>query len=480
MDHAGRGNREIKNRFNLFISSILPYFMRISIFSDLHLGFGRGTERENDCFDAFEEALEKSLDADLILIPGDIFDIKNPSTETMAKAMELLLNMIIIKNDVKLVSGIGKDISRLSPVNTFGIPIIALHGNHERKAKGLINPVQAMEKAGFLIHLHCNGVVLEKNGERVAVQGISSVPDKYFTEILKEWNPKPVEGCFNIFMLHQILGEFFGSPDSLKTSSLPPGFDLYIDGDIHKPQQSTINGKPLIIAGSLIPTQLSEDDTGPRGVWFIDTETSSIRFVRLENQRKFYFEKFEKADKEAIEKRITEIISRGHKKKPIIRIKVDDKLEWEKEIKAKYDDKAIISFKQILKEEDEIRAKTLEEHKLSVQELAKKLLRENLEKFNLNPKVFETVFELITEGKNEDALSFLKSSVNKSVINAKSEKADHTKQDKKIKEVEPHDDNKERTEHKTVSGDLVSNMNFDKNLKKLEEKPDKRGLERFF
>jgi DNA repair exonuclease SbcCD nuclease subunit len=478
--------------------------MKISIFSDLHLGFAHETERKDDCFDAFEEALEKSLDSDLILIPGDIFDTKNPSTETITRAMELLLNMMIIKNDIKLVAGIGKDIKKLSPINMFGIPVIALHGNHERRAKGLINPVQALEKAGFLIYIHCDGVILEKDGERVAIQGISAVPDKYFDEVLKEWNPKPIDGCFNIFMLHQILGEFFRSEDSLKTSSLPHGFDLYIDGDIHKPQKSIVNGKPLIIAGSLVPTQLSEDETGAKGMWTLDTKTKEIKFIPLENQRKFYFEKFEKADKEVIEKRINEILSHEHKKRPVIRIKLNEKFEWDKEIEAKYEDKAIISFKQVFKEE-EIQAKTLEEHKLSVQEMAKKLLRENLEKFNLNPRVFETAFELIVEGKNDDALSLLKDSID--------EKKDSTSQEisekqhfveheieKKPEEVKTKDssgiEQKQEETHETEKlpeteikeyglHPISESINKEERKKKSEEKTKeekshKSGLERFF
>ncbi|NIQ17993.1 MAG: hypothetical protein GTN43_04250, partial [Candidatus Aenigmarchaeota archaeon] len=86
-----------------------------------------------------------------------------------------MIKPLLVKNDVKLVKGIEKDISKISEIALMGIPIVAIHGTHERRTKGLLNPVEALEKAGFLIYLHCNGVIFKKGSERVAVHGMSGV-----------------------------------------------------------------------------------------------------------------------------------------------------------------------------------------------------------------------------------------------------------------------------------------------------------------
>ena len=47
------------------------------------------------------------------------------------------------------------------------------------------------------------------------------------------------------------------------------------------------------------------------------------------------------------------------------------------------------------------------EHTLSVQELSKKLLRENIKEAGLEQDVFEGVFDLLAHGKHEEALRLL-------------------------------------------------------------------------
>ncbi len=49
--------------------------MKIAVLSDVHLGYGKGTNRGEDSFRAFSEVIKKSMDADLILMAGDLFDI---------------------------------------------------------------------------------------------------------------------------------------------------------------------------------------------------------------------------------------------------------------------------------------------------------------------------------------------------------------------------------------------------------------------
>ena len=399
--------------------------MKIAIMSDFHFGYGAGTELENDSFEAVRQALEASSSCDLIIMPGDLFDTRVPGTETLAKAMELMIKPSLSSNRARFVRFIGRDGS-VSPRNLSGIPIITIHGTHERRTKELMNPVQALERAGFAIHLHCNGVVFEKNAQgdsaagttadavgrseaasdKVAVFGFSGVPDQYADAELKQWNPKPEPGCYNIFMLHQNIREFMPPQieHAIKTEELPDGFDLYICGHIHEAQKAKKGGKPFLFPGSLVPTQLNKESTKPRGFFIVDTRSGSIGFVELEKQRRVFV--IESGSREEIIREVEDALSKKQASRPLIRIKlpavVDGNLSHE--LRLKYEGRAVLSIKQEASEDEEAsKAMTLEEHVLSVQEMGRKLLDSNLRGANLNPGLYESLFELIVDGRMEEA-----------------------------------------------------------------------------
>ncbi len=412
--------------------------MRIAILSDFHFGFGAGTERQEDSYEAFREAIEKTKDCDLIIFGGDVFDTRNPDAETLTKAMELMIKPLLVKNDVKLVKGIEKDISKISEIALMGIPIVAIHGTHERRTKGLLNPVEALEKAGFLIYLHCNGVIFKKGSERVAVHGMSGVPDQYAENVISNWKPKPEQGCFNIFLLHQSVTEFLYAPHTLDLNKIPKGFDLYINGHVHEARQSKYNGKSFLLTGSLIPTQLKEESEKLKGFWVVETkgkDVSEIQWVELENQRKVYYKTFENEGIETIEGELNKIVQENPEKKPIVRLNLKGaKDTLVNEIEMKFAEKLLLSFKRE-KHERKLPSKTLEEHKLSVEEMGKKILLENLKKANLDPKTFENLFELLVEGKTEEAMErLMKIPVRKErAEKPKTPKKEEKREEKKVK-----------------------------------------------
>src|SRR3989338_4061 len=294
--------------------------MKISIISDIHMGFGSETVRSEDPYTAFEEALEKSLDCDLITLPGDIFDSRTPNVDVLTRAMKLLQKPLLTETKAEVV---GKN-----HLLRKGIPVIAIHGTHERRVKDLLNPVQALERAGFLIYLHCNNIVLEKGSERVAIHGLSTVPDQYTETVLKEWDPKPVDGCFNILVTHQSIAQFLFAQHLVPLESLPRGFDLYINGHIHGSKKAEYAGVPFIIPGSLVPTQITKDLT-KHSFCKIELEgkaVKSIDFIELENQRKVYYKEFEEKDGLGeIENYLNQITPEAHKLKPLVKIIVSNK-----------------------------------------------------------------------------------------------------------------------------------------------------------
>src|SRR3989338_8487981 len=109
--------------------------MKISVLSDLHFGYAYNSELENDCFDNAEEAMEKSLDSDLIILGGDIFDIRAPRTPTWGKALKILSKPLMKDNPNIKLTQTDKQLKEISQRSLSHIPVVAIAGNHERLIK---------------------------------------------------------------------------------------------------------------------------------------------------------------------------------------------------------------------------------------------------------------------------------------------------------------------------------------------------------
>jgi DNA repair exonuclease SbcCD nuclease subunit len=397
--------------------------MRIAIISDPHLGYAYNSRLENDSFENFEEAMNFALDCDLILIPGDIFDSRTPSTVVLNSAIKIIRKCLFRKSNLRLVNT-DKKLHEISKRTIEALPIIALHGNHERRSKGQINVIEALENAGLLIYLDRNFIIFEKDGIKIAIHGMSSVPERYAKKFLDEWNPKPIKDCLNILMLHQSIHPYVFSPiepPSLKLENLPKGFDFIIDGHIHVFSEEKINGTKFVIPGSTITTQLEENEAKTeKGFYVIEIgEGIKGKFIPLTNNRKFIFEdvRITGPVRSLIEERIEKILSSNFSKPPIIKLRIKgretDVFEQElREIEKKYSEKAIIIFSKEL-ESSEIASKiefirNLIEQKQSIEEIGFNLLRKNLEELKFGEEIsFEMLFELLSEGEINRVLNLL-------------------------------------------------------------------------
>jgi DNA repair exonuclease SbcCD nuclease subunit len=399
--------------------------MKLAVLSDFHFGFGYSLELENDSFENADEAMEKALDADLILILGDIFDSRFPKTSTWGNAIKVLVKPLTKESrGVKLIQS-TKEMKEISKRIMNHLPVVALHGTHERKGNGETNAVEVLENAGLLIHLHCETVIFEKDGINVAIHGMSGVPERFAKDVLQQWNPQPVKGCYNILLLHQSIEPFVYSPlepPSISVSNLPKGFDLIIDGHIHGHNRIKLGESTLLLPGSTIVTQFEKsEDEVEKGIYFVDLgEEMKIDFVPLEKNRKFFYEEVLLQDgsaKEQIERRITEILNSNFQKLPIIRIKIYGKeaevLDQDlKDLSRRYSDKAILIFAKEL-ESPEITKKVeflraMREQKLSVEEMGLELLRKNLDEFGFSSSFdYENVFKLLSDGEVDKTFNIL-------------------------------------------------------------------------
>lgn len=399
--------------------------MRIAVLSDFHFGFAFTPELEEDSFENAEEAMEKALKADLILILGDIFDSRIPKTSTWAKAMKILVKPSLEESKgVKLLSS-TKEIKEASTRTLEHLPVIAIHGTHERRGKGELNAVEVLENAGLLIHLHCHTLVFEKDGVKVAIHGMSGVPERFAKDVLAQWNPQPIKDCFNILLLHQSIHPYIYSPlepPSISVSDLPKGFDLIVDGHIHQSAIEKINNTTLLFPGSTVITQFEKSESeSKKGIFFIELEKGiKIEFSPIEKSRKFFYEEIhlsENSAKEQIERKIEEVLRESFTKPPIIKIKLYGKgLEiLDKELsnlEKIYAGKAILIFDkefetpEIEKKAEFLRA--LREKKLSVEDIGMEILRKNLEELGFSLSFdYEQVFRLLSEGEVEKTLNIL-------------------------------------------------------------------------
>ena len=397
--------------------------MKISIISDVHLGFSLNEKLEEDSYQNFEEAFTKAFDSDLIILAGDLFDSRAPKTKAWAYALKVLSKATLQENKgVRLVE-IDKQLKEASKKTLEHLPVVAIHGNHEMRAKGEINAIEALENAGLLIYLNMNKVIFEKDGEKVAIFGLSHVPERFAKEVLDKWNPRPIEGCYNILLLHQNIDPFVYSPleqPTLNISNLPTGFDLIVNGHIHVSAQEKIDGTILLIPGSTVTTQFQASESQvPKGFFKIDTKLKKIEFVDI-SARKFFYETLEISRdhnaKEIIERKIREKIFGNFSKQPIIKIRITGNAMISerdlRELERKYQDSCILFFTKSL-ETAELTQKleflrSLKESRASLQEIGLNILKKSLDELHFkNSFDFVDIFNLLADEEIDTALNIL-------------------------------------------------------------------------
>ena len=418
--------------------------MKVALISDTHLGTKWGTARERDSFDQAREALELALElgAQLILVLGDIFETRIPRQEMWVQAMRILtLPLLKERSPIKLKNTLNKSPEEISPLALRGVPVVALHGNHERRAKGLTNPVEALEAAGLLIHLNQNTLVFETPIGKIAIHGMSNVPEKYGKSALATWNPKPLDEAFNILMLHQAVGQYVFSSEERPTidlADLPQAFDLYLCGHVHYHAETTAHGKPLLFPGSTERTQLIPIEAQvPKGFYMLELgDGSKYEFIELRGLRDFRYVEMTFDGVEipelsaAVRERVEELLAgprRNPEKLPLLRVRLRGTLAKEasrgefdeSSIQGEFADRAIVTISKDelvapgLKEKVQF-LRELRERKLSIDEMVMSLLDSNLKDLGYSHALdVRALYELLVEDKEDEARERVFEIVNK-------------------------------------------------------------------
>lgn len=401
------------------------------------MGAKEGTRRENDPFDQAREGFKKALDmgAQLILIPGDIFDSRNPKQEVWSKAMKILSLASEKENEnLSIDRTIGKDKDEITVLPLRGVPVIAIHGNHERRGKGFVDSIETLESAGLLIRIHHNGVVLNSPEGKIAIQGMGYVPEEYARNLLDKWKPEPVEDAKNIFLLHQGLGQFTYSSrekSELKPADLLKGFDLYVSGHVHYQIEDEVFGKPLIFPGSTFRTQLLPVEAeNPKGFYMVELDSDGIsyEFVRLDSVRDFFYEEkeFEQAGPGQIEDWIREKLEsfldeplHNSDKIPLARIRLLGTLAKGvstseiafSEIEDDFEGEIILNIGREDLKSSEIEEKTqflkdIREEKISMEERGLRILESNLDELGYDNRFdAKEIYNLLSNGEVEETIN---------------------------------------------------------------------------
>lgn len=407
--------------------------MRLAIVSDTHLGFARGTIREGDAYLALKQAFEgiAQQGVDAIIHPGDFFDHKIPTQEVWNEAFDLLS---ILQNgkDPEVTITHTKRGGTATPFNYQGIPLIAIAGTHEYRSKDLKNALQVLETGNFLTCLHASHALIEKKNstgeiEKVAVHGMSGIPEKRALEALKMYNPHPISGVHNLLVLHQSIKEFLPSKDDMVATigleNLPGGFDLLLNGHLHWTSLTEWEGKKLLIPGSTVFTQMKNLEGKKQKGWYVyDTQTRELTMHYLPIQRKLFYHKlkFKDGTPQKILKVCREVIEKDlihsqhvHTMPPLYRLKVTGTLAKGftqadvdlSSIVKEFESKAFFStMKKFSTGEfsfrlDELRA--LHKSNVSISRMGIDLLEKNLQQTLMHTRIdAKRLFELLEDKEN--------------------------------------------------------------------------------
>ncbi|ASI14288.1 DNA repair exonuclease [Candidatus Mancarchaeum acidiphilum] len=395
--------------------------MKIGIVSDMHLGYSRF---EEDAFRQAKFALSEAASmSDVIIMPGDIFDFRFPKPNIIAQAIKILRPLMEREWPAKIDSFSGAN-----PIYTT-LPILAIPGTHERTAVGKENPLNLLSLAGIVADISEGTAVISKGDEKVAVYGLGGISDDKVKERLKELDPKPTKGMFNIFVMHQSVYDFMPfSTDFLKLDDLPEGFDLYIDGHIHNKIESKVYGKPFLIPGSTVLTQLKESEQDSKGFLLYDTELDSYQFINIPS-RPFMIKtlKFSKSNSDYVYKKCDETINSmlnaylgrpnlptegkiPKPMKPIVRLVLEGTIEAGTSISSlnlrslvgKYSDSAHLEIdsklsSENLEEELSLIRKSQSDNNMSIKDLGMEMLKKNSEALDIKDLDVTELFEILDE-----------------------------------------------------------------------------------
>jgi len=259
------------------------------------------------------------MDADMVLLGGDLFHDNKPSRNTIVKAMRILKKYCLNDRPVsfQVLSDQNVNFPSVGRVNyedphmNVGLPVFTIHGNHDDPAgHGRLSAVDILSECNLVNYfgnadlegssigrLRISPVLLQKGKTFVALYGLGNIRDERLARLFKtpgsvEWerpegdeeSDSPDSKWYNIFVLHQNRAKH--SPKNyLDEACLPSFLDFILWGHEHQcipeAQQSAYSEFDILQAGSTVATSLSEGEADPKHCFLLEIRESAYRIIKL-------------------------------------------------------------------------------------------------------------------------------------------------------------------------------------------------------
>lgn len=291
--------------------------MLISHISDIHLGYSQFNlqEREEDIYEIFEEAVDKSIGehAEIIILAGDIFHTPRPSGASIIKLANQLKKLKERSIPVYFILG-EHDINRMQDVP---VPYVF----HNLRLATRLKENQPIRYGNITIF----GFDKERK------TNIESLLQQFKTTEHLAKQQKEVDGGKsnkNILVLHQGLADFNRFAGELNSTDLPKGIDYYAMGHYHDHLEKRFDYLDGLISypGSIDLSPSEGIKEVEKGFFLTDMSAQEVttNWVRLEKRRaQFAID----VNYESIADELVDIIKKamGYEKKPIVMLKISGK-----------------------------------------------------------------------------------------------------------------------------------------------------------
>ena len=291
--------------------------MLISHISDIHLGYSQFNlqEREEDIYEIFEEAIDKSIEehAEIIILAGDIFHTPRPSGASIINLANQLKKLKEMAIPVYFILG-EHDINRMQDVP---VPYVF----HNLRLATRLKENQPIRYGNITIF----GFDKERK------TNIESLLQQFKTTEALAKQQKGADGAKNnknILVLHQGLADFNRFAGELNSTDLPKGIDYYAMGHYHDHIEKRFDYLDGLISypGSIDLSPSEGIKEVEKGFFLTDMSAQEVttNWVKLEKRRAQFAADI---NYESIADELLGIIKKtmGYKKKPIAMLKISGK-----------------------------------------------------------------------------------------------------------------------------------------------------------
>ena len=283
--------------------------MKFSHISDTHLGFTQLglDEREKDVYDAFDQAIDKSIvdKVEFVLFTGDIFHVPNPRGKAQIKFASALRRLK--DNNISSYFILGEhDISNIRDTPVSLIP----------------------HKLGFTNYLEDGKPFFYKNVLIIGFNKFRKNQAEFFKEKFKEAsNEAEKHNGPKILVMHQGIIEIHQYAGEINSTELPNNFDYYAMGHLHDKtvvRYDHLNG-PVVYPGSIEHTD--SQGIGEKEKGFFEGKISESGITELWQPLKIRPQISTTIDITSLEEGITEVSNEINSldEKPIVEIKITGK-----------------------------------------------------------------------------------------------------------------------------------------------------------